>query len=96
VAAALARLLAGGNTYVKLSHCYDEDGVTLSDYAPLAMQLIAQAPDRMLWATDWPHATQDTKPDGAALFDALAAWAPDAALRRRILVQNPEALYWRD
>jgi predicted TIM-barrel fold metal-dependent hydrolase len=27
------------------------------------------------------------------LFDLLAQWAPDAATRNRILVQNPETLY---
>jgi hypothetical protein len=36
------------------------------------------------------------KPDGAALFDQLAVWAPEAEMRSRILVDNPDALYWRD
>jgi predicted TIM-barrel fold metal-dependent hydrolase len=27
------------------------------------------------------------------LFDLMAQWAPDAATRNRILVQNPEVLY---
>ena len=33
------------------------------------------------------------KPNDAVLFDLLGAWAPDAAMRRRILVDNPQTLY---
>jgi predicted TIM-barrel fold metal-dependent hydrolase len=48
----------------------------------------------MVWATDWPHPTEKTaKPDDAVMFDLLADWAPDAATRNRILVENPEVLY---
>jgi len=31
--------------------------------------------------------------DDAMLFDLLSAWAPDEAVRHRILVENPETLY---
>jgi D-galactarolactone isomerase len=41
----------------------------------------------------WPHPTEKDKPDDAVLFDLLAVWVPDEATRKRILVQNPEALY---
>jgi hypothetical protein len=34
------------------------------------------------------------KPDDAASFDQLAIWAPDEAARCRILVDNPDRLYW--
>ena len=42
----------------------------------------------MLWGTDWPHPTVTTepKPNDAAILDKLALWAPDPALRQRILV----------
>ncbi|HEY3031855.1 MAG TPA: amidohydrolase family protein, partial [Bradyrhizobium sp.] len=45
--------------------------------------------------SDWPHPTESLahKPNDAVLFDLLAEWAPDEATRRRILVENPEALY---
>ena len=47
-----------------------------------------------MWGSDWPHPTEKRdKPNDATLFDLLAEWAPDAALRQRILVSNPEALY---
>jgi len=32
-------------------------------------------------------------PNDGPLLDQLADWAPDADLRRRILVDNPAALY---
>ncbi len=47
----------------------------------------------MLWGSDWPHPTEKEKPDDARLFGLLAAWAPDAAQRERILVTNPASLY---
>jgi predicted TIM-barrel fold metal-dependent hydrolase len=52
------------------------------------------APERMLWASNWPHPPEKVKkPDDATLFDLLAEWVPDEAQRRRILVQNPEEVY---
>ncbi|HEX7438393.1 MAG TPA: amidohydrolase family protein, partial [Caldimonas sp.] len=51
-------------------------------------------PERLLWASDWPHSerTQST-PHDADLVDLLAVWVPDAATRRRICVDNPARLY---
>jgi D-galactarolactone isomerase len=61
---------------------------------PLARALIGQAPDRMLWASNWPHPSlKQDFPDEAALLDLLADWAPDAATREKILVANPARLY---
>jgi len=56
------------------------------------------APERMVWGSDWPHPSEaaDRKPDDARLFDLLSVWAPDEATRRRILVENPIALYGFD
>jgi len=54
-----------------------------------------EAPERMLWGSDWPHPTEgyDKKPDDAVLFDLLAESVPDEAVRTRILVDNPAKLY---
>ena len=60
----------------------------------LAVALIQQAPDRMLWASNWPHPSlKKDFPDEAMLLDLLAEWAPDAATREKILVTNPARLY---
>ena len=97
---AMLRLLANRRTYVKLSGVYITSKVGLPSYSDvdaLARQLIAAAPDRMLWGTDWPHpSVRGHEPDGAQLFDQVTRWAPDEALRRKILVDNPQELYWAD
>ena len=54
------------------------------------------APERMLWASNWPHpsAPRDrTPPDDADLLDLLLDWAPDETVRSKILVDNPAELY---
>lgn len=63
------------------------------DVVPFARALIAAAPDRILWGTDWPHPNVRHMPDDGDLVDLLADFAPDEATRDRILVDNPERLY---
>ncbi len=61
---------------------------------PFAQALIEAGPDRVLWGSDWPHVVFDGfMPNDADLLDLLAVWAPDAALRKKILVDNPARLY---
>ena len=61
---------------------------------PFAQALIDAGPDRVLWGSDWPHVVFDGfMPNDADLLDLLALWAPDADLRRKILVDNPAQLY---
>lgn len=91
------RLLDAGRTWVKLSGPYLDSksgGPAWADVAEGARALVAAAPERMLWGSDWPHPTEKSaKPDDAALFDRLADWSPDEATRRRILVDNPCEIY---
>lgn len=63
------------------------------DVVPFARAILATAPDRVLWGTDWPHPNVRHMPDDGDLVDLLHAFAPDEALRARILVDNPQALY---
>ncbi|HVB15941.1 MAG TPA: ROK family protein [Stellaceae bacterium] len=104
---ALLALVAAGHAYVKVSAAYRSStkGPAYDDMAPLARALIAANPDRILWGTDWPHphaAAPGAAPDDLAPFYAiddglalnqLKAWAPRAAMRRKILVDNPARLY---
>jgi citrate lyase subunit beta/citryl-CoA lyase len=90
----VAGLIEAGRTWVKLSGAYF--GGIAPDYAAatsLARQFVRLAPERMVWGSDWPHPTETDKPDDAALIDLLLHWTPDPALQRRILVDNPAALY---
>ena len=94
----LLRLLERGNCWVKLSAVYETSrtGAPLyEDVGRLAAALVKAAPERMLWASNWPHpsAPADALPDDAGLLDRLLDWAPDEAVRRRILVDNPARLY---
>lgn len=63
------------------------------DVVPFARALIAVAPERVLWGTDWPHPNVRHMPDDGDLVDLLAAFAPDEVTRNQILVVNPERLY---
>ncbi len=95
---ALLDLVGQGRTYVKLSAPYEVSRSGPPDYADvsaLARALIQAAPDRMLWASNWPHHSlpQDRRPDDADLLGLLSRWAPDDAVRTRILVDNPARLY---
>jgi D-galactarolactone isomerase len=90
----IRRMLDGGRTWMKLSGAYFFGGPP--DYAEagtVARAYIAAAPEQMVWGSDWPHPTEKEKPDDAALFDLIAAWAPDERTRHRILVENPAKLY---
>jgi D-galactarolactone isomerase len=94
---ALLDLVDTGRCWVKLSGPYETSKTGAPHYEDvgrLARALIARAPERMLWASNWPHPTAPgVPPDEADLLDLLLEWAPDEATRRRILVDNPAELY---
>ena len=95
---ALLRLLETGRAWVKLSAPYEVSKVgrpLYQDVGVLAKALVKAAPERMLWASNWPHpsATAANMPDDGELLDLLVDWAPTEATRRRILVDNPALLY---
>ena len=71
-------------------------GPPFTDAVPYAQALIAAAPDRILWGTDWPHPNVKVMPNDGALVDLIPLIAPDAAIQRKILVENPQRLYWAD
>ena len=93
---ALLRLIARDNCWAKLMGPYfvSDDYPRFGDIAPFAQKMIATAPDRMVWGSDWPHpSAREKMPDDGDLADLLAEWAPDAAQRKKILVDNPARLY---
>ena len=103
---ALQNILEGENIDLILSgvnqgHNLGED-VTYSGTIAAAMEATLlkvpaiafsrEAPDRMLWATNWPHPGHAPK-DEAMLLDTLLDWAPDPHTQRLILADNPARLY---
>jgi len=94
----LLRLVDRGNCYVKLSACYETSEVGAPGYddvGELSKALVNHAPERLLWASNWPHvsATPEIYPDDARMLDVLLDWAPDEKTRRLILQDNAERLY---
>jgi D-galactarolactone isomerase len=94
----LLRLLENGRTWVKLSAPYEtsKKGPPLyADVGALAKALVEAAPERCVWASNWPHPSvpRDQCPDDADLLDLLLDWAPDEKTRKKILVDNPAKLY---
>jgi len=94
---ALLKMLDTGRVWVKLSgpmRCVPGD-MPYAEVTPLARALVARAPERMLWGSDWPHVNMNNRqmPNDGDLLDLLLDWAPDASDRRRILADNPAALY---
>lgn len=75
----------------------DPSGDPWDSFAAAVAPLVADYPDRCVWGTDWPHPNQQTiLPDDGHLVDMIPRIAPTADLQRRLLVDNPERLYWAD
>jgi predicted TIM-barrel fold metal-dependent hydrolase len=70
-------------------------GPPFTDAVPFARALIAAAPERILWGTDWPHPNVGRHmPNDGDLVDLFPLMAPDPAVQRKILVDNPARLYF--
>jgi D-galactarolactone isomerase len=95
---ALLKLMDKGNCYVKIAACYESShsgGPDYADTAALSRALIAQAPERVLWASNWPHVSQSVEkaPNDAQLLDTVCGWMEDASTLEKIFVHNPRDLY---
>jgi 2-pyrone-4,6-dicarboxylate lactonase len=78
------------------THVHSYFGLPFVEVIPFARAVIAAAPDRVIWGTDWPHSNNFAPghtPNDGDLVDLLAAFATDQAVRTKILVDNPAALY---
>ena len=95
---ALLRLTDAGRCWVKLSGAYmmSKSGPPLyEDIGVLAKELVKRAPERLVWASNWPHPlpSRTAVPNDAVLLDLLLDWAPGEKVRNRILAENPAQLY---
>jgi predicted TIM-barrel fold metal-dependent hydrolase len=104
----LVELVRTGKAYAKISGAYRSSakGPDYAEMIPIAQRLITANPDRIIWGTDWPHPDSVTPPgrqatevtplfqiDDGRLLNQLPVWAPDAGVRKKILVDNPARLY---
>jgi len=93
---AVLQLLERDNCWAKLTGPYfvSEQFPGYEDITPFARAMVGVAPNRIVWGTDWPHASARQKMQADAdLVDLLAHWVPDPADRQRVLVDNPTKLY---
>ena len=104
---ALIELVKSGKAYVKISatNLFFTNPPHFAGYAAMAKALIAANPDRILWGSNWPHpaarypgyVVTELLPwrdiDDAVIFNLLPQWEPDAAVRKKILVDNPARLF---
>jgi predicted TIM-barrel fold metal-dependent hydrolase len=68
-------------------------GAPFKDTVPFARKLVETAPDRVLWGTDWPHPNVKFMPNDSDLVDLVPQYAPDPAVQRKLLVENPQKLF---
>jgi 2-pyrone-4,6-dicarboxylate lactonase len=71
-------------------------GLPFVEVIPYARAVIAAAPNRVIWGSDWPHSNNFAPghtPNDGDLVDLLAEFAPDESTRKKIFVDNPVVLY---
>ena len=93
---ALIELARRDNGWIKV--CGSER-ISMPPYAaavPIAHALVAAAPTRVLWGTDFPHPNATHEADEADLVDLVAQFAPEVLAQKRLLVDNPARLYGFD
>jgi len=93
---ALLRLVKRDNVHAKLMGAYflSKHPPHYPDVTALARAMVAAAPDRMVFGSDWPHpAARERMPEDGDLANMFGEWVPDEGVRRKILVDNPARLY---
>ena len=93
---ALLRLMHSGRVWTKLTGPYrvSAEALPYTNVDAFAQALVQEAPERVIWGSDWPHVmVKGDMPNDGDLLDLLFDWVPDAAIRHRILVDNAAKLY---
>jgi 2-pyrone-4,6-dicarboxylate lactonase len=93
----LCRMLREGQAWAKISGADRNtvQGAPYDDIAPIALDLLAANPDRIVWGSDWPHVAyyEGRTPDAGQLLNLLEKWLPEPRLRQQVLASNPAVLY---
>jgi len=93
----LLRLIDKGRCWIKLTGPYrisDTADVPYEDVDAAARALVAAAPQRLVWGTDWPHVMKKKRmANDGDMADLVERWIPDARTRARVLADNPAELY---
>ncbi|MBS0338922.1 MAG: amidohydrolase family protein [Proteobacteria bacterium] len=108
--AGLLGLMASPHIWIKLSGPHQissSESDQFSDVAPIASELLARFPDRVVWGSDWPHTGGATRPASFRPTDVEAFrpvndkknlalvwnWTRTAKEREALLVENPCRLF---
>jgi 2-pyrone-4,6-dicarboxylate lactonase len=71
-------------------------GAPFDDFVEVVRPIVERFPDRVLWGTDWPHPNMEHRvPDDGSLVDVIPRIAPTPELQHKLLVANPDRLYWK-
>ena len=92
----LLRAVGEGWCWSKLSgaHRLSQNAPDYPEARAFHEALVRENPERLVWGGDWPHPRIEGKmPNVGHLFELFQEWTPDAAVRQRILVNNPARLY---
>jgi 2-pyrone-4,6-dicarboxylate lactonase len=92
----LLKLLQRGNRrcWVKFTGAYRvSTAPDFADTIAMARAVIDAAPDRIIWGSDYPHLSFADRVGSIGLYNLLGRWAPEESVRRKILVDNPQALF---
>jgi 2-pyrone-4,6-dicarboxylate lactonase len=80
--------------WVKLTGIYRfSTAPDFADVKPMAQALMAEAPDQLIWGSDFPHLSFHDRVGTIQLYNLLGEWAPDSGIRKRILADNPARLF---
>ena len=96
------RLMEQGNIWSKVTcpeRLSKSGPPTYDDFVPFGRTVVERFPDRVLWGTDWPHPNLNMvghMPDDGRLVDIIPRIAPTAELQRKLLIDNPMRLYWKE
>lgn len=95
----IGNLMKEGKAWVKLSALYHDSATgepTYSDTIFVGRKYVECEESRVIWGTDWPHASEYSAgksiPNDAQLLNLLAEQATER-VRYKILVENPAKLY---
>lgn len=91
----LFRLMNTGRVWLKLSGPYlaSRTGAPYADISPFISKLMEHFPERLVWGSDWPHATEDKKQDDRAMAEFFRQLMPSPEVEYRVFTRNAELLY---
>jgi len=93
---AVQSLVEDGTAYIKLTAFRNSKQQPLhEDIEPYHKALVQANPERLLWGSDWPFLGMNAyRPEPGALLDLLDRAIGNDDIKQKVLVTNPERLYF--